>query len=475
MISVLVQPRLDFTSDKGGDFLVEVKDQFILFGAFQSIDNNFNEIVEATDGFIKKYGDKEFLWKEKLSDSFKAFLETGQDPREQKHVKINADGEEEEDTTFRWMSERILDGVQTKKPDLEEFDKQISRLKRIQNDINEIQPIQDIGWLKINATPLIKKLQQIIKEWIDTHTNFLLDNTVREINNIDKFINTVRDGIRVIPEESKIHMPQEKDLLMQVMGHLRDVKMIQERTLNEIEPMKKTVLLLKKLQVKNMDQDYLVGLENSKTQLIEVSEHALSTVKEQILGMQKKEAASLQDRQKAFAKSVYEYRTEFMKAVPLNVKEGGAEVISKSYETIMEYYAKTKEYEKEAANINDLQTLFDIEPDKYKALSDCRSELKSLKNCWDLIAFIDYQFESWSGQLWNDIKPDDLERVIKEFGSKLCAPNAPQNKDIKTWKAFTSLNERVKNMQNVMPLIKDLHSPFMKPRHWMRLMGITGK
>jgi hypothetical protein len=82
MFSVLVQPRLDFQSDKGGDFLVEVKDQFILFGAFQSIDNNFNEMVEATDGFIRNYDDKKFLWKEKLTDSFRAFLETGNDPRE---------------------------------------------------------------------------------------------------------------------------------------------------------------------------------------------------------------------------------------------------------------------------------------------------------------------------------------------------------------------------------------------------------
>jgi hypothetical protein len=33
MISVLV-PRLDLANDKAGDFLVEIKDQFILFGAF---------------------------------------------------------------------------------------------------------------------------------------------------------------------------------------------------------------------------------------------------------------------------------------------------------------------------------------------------------------------------------------------------------------------------------------------------------
>jgi dynein heavy chain len=141
----------------------------------------------------------------------------------------------------------------------------------------------------------------------------------------------------------------------------------------------------------------------------------------------------------------------------------------------MEYYNKTSVFEHEAAELNDLETLFDIEPIKYKALSDCRFELKNLKMMWDLIALIDYQFESWSTTLWNDIQPDELERLIKEFSSKLCAPNAPQNKDIKTWKSFQGLNERVKNMAQVMPLIKDLHSPYMKERHWKKLSELTEK
>lgn len=72
---------------------------------------------------------------------------------------------------------------------------------------------------------------------------------------------------------------------MQVMTHLRDVKMIKDRTLEEIEPMKQTIMLLKKHQVR-MDDDFLVKLENSKTALIEVSEKALGPVKEAILPLQ---------------------------------------------------------------------------------------------------------------------------------------------------------------------------------------------
>jgi len=66
------------------------------------------------------------------------------------------------------------------------------------------------------------------------------------------------------------------------MTHLSDVKQIKDRTLEQIEPMKETVLLLKKHQLK-MDTDLLVHLENSKTVLVEVSQDALGRVKEKIL------------------------------------------------------------------------------------------------------------------------------------------------------------------------------------------------
>lgn len=97
---------------------------------------------------------------------------------------------------------------------------------------------------------------------------------------------------------------------MKVMTYLRDVKMIKDRTLDQIEPMKATVMLLKKHQLK-MEEDFLVKLENSKTALVEVSEKALGPVKEQILPLQNKEAGNIKDELRKFDISVREYRLEF--------------------------------------------------------------------------------------------------------------------------------------------------------------------
>jgi hypothetical protein len=56
------------------------------------------------------------------------------------------------------MAEKILDGVQTKKPSLQDFDEKITFLTSIKNQISEMKTSVDIGWLRVNATPLKQEL-----------------------------------------------------------------------------------------------------------------------------------------------------------------------------------------------------------------------------------------------------------------------------------------------------------------------------
>jgi len=200
------------------------------------IQNNFHEIELATESFIDQYKEMDFLWKETLAESFEAFLNTGEDPREARHVFLNDDGEEIEDDTFKAMADIVLVNVSTKRPSLEHFDEKITFLNSIKNDIASMKTVEDIGWLRVHATPLIKELQNTVTQWIDRYTSFLMDNTIAEIKNIQSFIDDVAVGIKVIPESAE--SKKEKELLMKVMEHIRDVKMIRDRTFDEIEPMK---------------------------------------------------------------------------------------------------------------------------------------------------------------------------------------------------------------------------------------------
>jgi len=167
--------------------------------------------------------------------------------------------EEEIDESFQWMANKILVGVQIKKPSLDKFDEKITYLQTIKHKIDELVVTNDIGWLKVNSSPLRSGIQNIINSWIKKYTNFLLNNTLKEISNIKSFIDEVDHGIKEIPQGAETK--REKELLMKVMTHLRDVKMIKDKTLAEIDPMKATVVLLKKHGIVP-EEDLLIGLEN---------------------------------------------------------------------------------------------------------------------------------------------------------------------------------------------------------------------
>lgn len=169
-----------------------------------------------------------------------------------------------------------------------------------------------------------------------------------------------------------------------------------------------------------MDEDFLVKLENSKTALIEVSEKALGPVKEAILPLQNQEAGNIKDRLRKFEIKVAEFRQDFQANLPYNIADTSTEIIENAYFSISEYFFKVQDIENEARELNNLETLFDMQKSTYKQLKDCSNELVQLKQMWDLIALIDYQFDQWKETLWAKIKTDDLLQLVEKMRTGQC-------------------------------------------------------
>jgi hypothetical protein len=98
------------------------------------------------------------------------------------------------------MTSKILVGVVTRFPTLELFDEKISHLTDVKEKIQTMKQSVDIGWLRVNSKPLIEQLEKTITSWIEAHTKFLLENTTKQIRNIDVFVRQVAEGIKIIPE-----------------------------------------------------------------------------------------------------------------------------------------------------------------------------------------------------------------------------------------------------------------------------------
>ena len=116
------------------------------------------------------------------------------------------------------------------------------------------------------------------------------------------------------------------------------------------------------------------------------------------------------------------WRKSTKQLVTLGPASSSPEVIEKAYSSIGDYYFKVQEIEDEAKELNNLETLFDMQKSTYKQLKDCRNELVLLKQMWDLISLIDYQFDEWKETLWAKIKTDDLLQLVEKMRTGQCNP-----------------------------------------------------
>lgn len=119
-------------------------------------------------------------------------------------------------------------------------------------------------------------------------------------------------------------------------------------------------MLMKKHQVK-MDEDFLVTLETNKSQLKDVSEKALGPVKESILPLQNQEAQNIKGRLARFGVIVQEFRIKFQNTLPYHVTDSSPEIINSAYDQITQFYVETCKLENEAKELNNLETLFDLQ------------------------------------------------------------------------------------------------------------------
>jgi len=372
-------PRLDLTAQgpgqgAAGDYLVEIRDQFELFGSIQRISVAMDDMERSCGDFLNQYDNFSFLWEEELNVAFKSFLQSGRDIREifeeELQKEIERENWEKEDPridqrkeNFDRMIGKIYNGCDTKRPPLQQFDEKIISLTEIKQQIKNMETTNNVGWLKVDSAPIKIKLLTTIDQWIDKYINFLYTNFKTELVNIEKWTKEVETGISVLPTKDvaqfKKKQDKEKKILFTVMTHLRDVNQIKDLTIEQFPTMKDTLILLKKhaenfhLPDKEKEEDFNLRCDTAKITLTEVADKAMRQVKEQILPLQKMEGANIKERKAQFYARVLNFRIEFKKELPFQNEITNKEIISQAYEKIGEYYFKLQEILREAAALKE--------------------------------------------------------------------------------------------------------------------------
>jgi dynein heavy chain len=259
---------------------------------------------------------------------------------------------------------------------------------------------------------------------------------------------------------------------MNVMKHISEVKEVKSKIDMVVERMKSMVVKLKKHSVPIMEkgeEDPIQSIEAGFAAFNE-TDKKVNEIKKDILTLIVEESIQIKKKLDDFTKQVDNFKADFKANLPYSYDDTItlAEIQNK-YKIIDDYYAKLQNFEHQAKQNAELENLFELDMRQYKPLKECMTDLKNLKTMWDIISLVNIQYNDWKNKPWRQIDAGTLQEQNKAFLNQIRG----LNKEIRFFKGYNPINEKVNNMQTTLTLVESLRNDCMEERHWKDLKTKT--
>ncbi|NXD84162.1 DYH17 protein, partial [Halcyon senegalensis] len=311
------------------------------------------------------------------------------------------------------------------------------------------------GWLQSDCRPFKQALMSAIRRRGLALQHHLASHVTTSLQELKDFIQKANAGLNKPLEEG------DYDGLVEVMGHLLRVKERQAMTDNMFEPLKETVALLSTYGQEMPEEIHL--------QLHDLPEHWDSTkklclhVKQNVAPLQANEANAIRKKCQQFEVQQHAFRERFRQKAPFSYADPDP------YKSLNKQQKSIAAMERDTAALSESARLFEVLVPKYKQLKACGREVRLLKELWDTIVLVNTNIDDWKTTLWKDINVEQMDIDCKKFAKDIWS----LDKEMRSWDAFTGLDNNVKNMITSLRAVNELQNPAIRDRHWQELMQAT--
>ena len=350
---------------------------------------------------------------------------------------------------------------------LQKFDDAIDKFTAIKESVSRFQSPLDIGWLRVDTTPIKLHVANHATRWINKYTSYLLGTVTEIMTDLNNFMQNVTSGLDKEVGEGL----QRNDTLMSVMSDIRDVRKKIKVVKELIGPQRECMIILKKHGVdifgslvagKNI-QDFIEELPLTWEAVVKKSFQK----KEEILPLQIASVDALKSDLDEFVLSIRTFRNDFRANAPFKtVSESTA-----AFSCLDSYSSELNNLEGRINEFNELEELFELQHNSYPEIGETRTEIKFLHQLWEFKCELDAEMNDWQNILWKDVDTDELEDKAKKLRKEL-KEQGNTFQSMKGWQVYKDIEEQLVNMTIVLPLVADLHSNAMRSRHWANLARV---
>ncbi|NXE57526.1 DYH17 protein, partial [Casuarius casuarius] len=338
-------------------------------------------------------------------------------------------------------------------PTLGQFQQQIDAYEKLYEEVSGLENTKVFGgWLQGDCRPFKQALLGVVRRWSLVLKQHLGSHVTTSLQELENFMKEANAGLTQPLSEG------DYDGLVEVMGHLMRVKDRQATTDSMFEPLRETIALLR---------TYGEELpEETHQQLHDLPERWNTTkklsfqVKQHVAPLQANEVNILRRKCQQFEVRQQGFREKFREEAPFSYTNPDP------YKSLNKQQKSIAALESDMAALSTSAGLFEVSVPDYKQLKACHKEVRLLKELWDMIVLVNTSIDDWKTTRWKDINVEQMDADSKKFAKDIRS----LDKEMRSWDAFTGLDNSVKNMITSLRAVNELQNPAIRDRHWHELM-----
>ncbi len=434
--------------DQEGSYIREIHADFNVKMHVSILTNALNETQEAQENLRDKFKRFDHLWKTPMDHFFTEFRADALVEMESGHSFI----------------------------DTQKIEEAMKKYEELKDEVNHISSYEDVGWVRVNLTPMKQGLHSWTTKWGSLFKEHLQETLVSTLEGIEAFMTNMGKELDCdvnIEGEEEQNSEESKVIIMRLLTAIAKIRWTADTTTEKFQPLLQIIAVLKQhgvdvsmILVANKEvQDYLEELPMAWDAFTKKTLQK----KEEILPFQPAQADSLKAELECFQTRISEFRTIFRSEAPFAFNGS----VEEAYSSLNAQVEKLHAMESKVKEFNELEDLFELQISKYGSIKNTRDELVHLKYLWDFKSFLGCTFHSWWETPWLELDTEALENESKAILKQL-RNIGNENPVIKTWQVFRDIEGSIKDTATVLSLLNDLHSPAMRERHWCALAKVCG-
>lgn len=341
------------------------------------------------------------------------------------------------------------------KPSLAEFESELQYFMNIESEINQIPPVHNISALSLNTKNLKLQLRNECRQWKVQYSDRVNEQAKAALSELTQYIKTTTTKLgREVTSLDSLRAT------MQVLKEVRERESSIELEITSILDM--YTMLESYLPGGYMDKDEMDEksvMRNSWRKLVDYAEDVTDDLSE-IQGTFKRE---LLCNVKNLNQDSIMFRLDYQRNGPMVA--GISPTIA--LERLQQYNAELDIRDRKVEAFHAGEELFGMRKTEYPELTKTKKELDLLGQLYGLYMDVTNKIEQYNQIVWNFLgsRIEKMSECMDVFDSRF--KKLPSR--LSEWEAYHLLRKDISQFSLLLPILKDLTKPCIKPRHWEQL------